>query len=742
MVLVKTVKNWILPSILCFLFSAIFLHNLQNLEINQLYLDLLTENASFSYFSDKVKAQNPITPQGLQFTFAETIDIPLDSDLNANQFTIKIRFIPETIQAIHFRLWGKPHSLDLSLLDTEFPFYKPGRNYTIEIIRSDDQLDVILQGKKINSEGLSNHRFSHLQIESVKSRFSLLSIDCRSDSNYESTNFSFAPFISTPGKIISLCILSTAFFILISGIYRIRRSRISPLNSTGIVLFFFVPVIAGTLFLTSERIVYTLFVFVAVSMIPLAIHWTGMLPAVAQRVSPVFVLLSISAGIFISLFNKHEIQWIAPAIAVAILSVIGVAYAYTKSRLLLFSRGFSRFLPALIPAALWIVFNLTAEPERQGLTAALIFTSTLMLTILVFASRNHLRSYSFWTLLFLALCLVSAENFAQNSQLPIFIEQVAPGKGYVPDKKLFFVPAEFFEEGSSLSIEKIDFRSGKTSLFPEAGTFRILSMGGSNTWGDAIDSNELTYSGQFKNCIKKQYPANRIEVINAGTKGYKLFQILQFYKHYCAQYHPDLIVLMVNTLDSELDLGPYTIRELWEMNNEGTLQNLKQTSPSEKSRAQSPHWVISLQKILKKSSLYNGLTRTVSKQKEGPLKPLSERFGLLKETNPAEEYRAHLQSFIELARKNGSRIVLVDEFYATYVKEEDKKGAKIREIMKQSAKEYSVGYIPLNDGFGARPDKMSLVFDYDKNHLNLKGHQEVASRICRFLIKNNYLNPD
>ena len=742
MVPVQSVKKWLFPYLIALLFSVAILFNVRNLQLDQLYLDQLSANPSFVYFSNKVKTENPFSPDGLRFTYSETIDISLSGIVQGDPFSVKIKFIPKTLRAIHFRLWGTPHSVDLSLLETDFPFFKPDKIYVIEILRQGDRLKLLLQGKPIREENLSNHKFSKLQVETLKSEFSLVSVSALSEPDNEASHFSFAPSVGSRIKFSSLSLLLAAFFMLLAFIENRRYPKLTQFQCLGVVLFFYVPLWCGTLFLNSEKVNFTLFALTATSLIPLIVHWIAAKQLTANRAAPVILLVLICIGIFISISNNHGRLFGASAICIALGSILGVAGVYAKSRGVHFILGLTRFLPALAPSAFWIVFNATTEPEKQGLTAALVLSSTVMMTFLVFMYRKHLRGYTFWLLLFLGLCLAGTENFAQSSRSTLFTKQLTEKGEFVHDEKLFFVPAHLFSNGNSFTIEKIGFRSGKTNLSPDTDTFRILSLGGSNTWGDTIDSNDMTYSGRLESCLKKQYPDKKIEVINAGTKGYKLFQILQFYKNYCASYNPDLIVLSANTLDSEVNLGPYTIRELWGMKNEGNLQEIGHTSRKDKSDSGSAHWVISLQKIFGKSTLYNGLTKAISRQKAGPLKPLSERFGALKDTNPPEEYSAHLESIIQMARRNGSRIVLVDEFYATYVKNEDKKGAKIREIMEQTAMKYQVGFVGLNDEFGTRPDKMSLVFDYDKNHLNLKGHKEVSERICRFLIKNDYITAD
>lgn len=103
---------------------------------------------------------------------------------------------------------------------------------------------------------------------------------------------------------------------------------------------------------------------------------------------------------------------------------------------------------------------------------------------------------------------------------------------------------------------------------------RIVMMGGSTVWGEHahhpfsgdIDNWE-TIAGHLERILNARAEARhektKVQVLNAGTVGYLLFQNLIYFNHYIAGFQPDLVIAMDghNDLDAlQLQIEPYRHR--------------------------------------------------------------------------------------------------------------------------------------------------------------------------------------
>jgi len=101
---------------------------------------------------------------------------------------------------------------------------------------------------------------------------------------------------------------------------------------------------------------------------------------------------------------------------------------------------------------------------------------------------------------------------------------------------------------------------------------RIVTTGGSTVWGeDAPDSpvpieidNKETIAAHLERILNMRASARgatcRVEVLNAGVVGYRLFQNLAYFNQYVGGFHPDLVIAMDghNDLDAlQMGIGFY-----------------------------------------------------------------------------------------------------------------------------------------------------------------------------------------
>ncbi len=93
------------------------------------------------------------------------------------------------------------------------------------------------------------------------------------------------------------------------------------------------------------------------------------------------------------------------------------------------------------------------------------------------------------------------------------------------------------------SINRFGFRSNgaaePTAQKPD-GVFRIIALGGSNTFGFAV-SDSQTWPAQLERVLNKKLPG-RFEVWNAGLSAYTMTQKVEYARQIVKKYSPDLVL--------------------------------------------------------------------------------------------------------------------------------------------------------------------------------------------------------
>ncbi len=397
------------------------------------------------------------------------------------------------------------------------------------------------------------------------------------------------------------------------------------------------------------------------------------------------------------------------------------------------------YLNIAIPTLAAFFVALIGRFEYLGLSCSLLLAALTLILLQLLALKKTMRGFIFVFLGVFGLTLICLETTLNFSALAPSAKAMNIGAAFEEHDGLFFAPGDLFDDNVSLNVAKLRFRNRTAKLKADPGVFRIITMGGSTTYGDGIEHNRHTWSGKLEKMLSEQLPDQQFEVLNGGVKGYNLFQVMLLFLRYAAEYNPDLLVLYLNTADSADTKGPYTYRELWRMKNEGQWSTIDELIKDE-SLPEPSGLVAGAQRVLHKVQLYNLLTKSVIKTREKSLKPLADRVGAIKEVNPAKDYRANLLEIIETCKNRGIRLVLVDEYEVDPNTNPESKGSRVRNIMKAEAEIHGVSYLGLNGDFQLREDSGKLVFPHDPAHLSHQGHIEVAKRIARHLLDEGLLH--
>jgi lysophospholipase L1-like esterase len=114
-----------------------------------------------------------------------------------------------------------------------------------------------------------------------------------------------------------------------------------------------------------------------------------------------------------------------------------------------------------------------------------------------------------------------------------------PYLGYVL-KPAWHTPAGAAQQCSHNSL---GFRGKETTWDKPAGTFRILTLGGSSTYGQSESKDDAVWSQRLETLLNERKPTERIEVVNGGVSGWTSFEMLGQLAFRGLDLSPDLVIV-------------------------------------------------------------------------------------------------------------------------------------------------------------------------------------------------------
>lgn len=286
--------------------------------------------------------------------------------------------------------------------------------------------------------------------------------------------------------------------------------------------------------------------------------------------------------------------------------------------------------------------------------------------------------------------------------------------------------------------------------------FRIVLMGGSTVWGDdahppmkGIITNEETIAAHLERYLNARRTSLgsplKIQVINAGVMGYRLFQDVAYFDYRVADFKPDLVIAIDghNDLDSlQLGVEPYRHKQdsVYDkaMNNPGIGDLFGQVI-----KFVETHSVF----IRKSLAAVKETANAVAVQGEGWRRQFDNPPGELQYKRWSDAYVTTARRFDSSVRISGGRLLLVvqaealGEQHKPFTPEE----VKIREVwkyygwlhavgrerlisvMREASKSHNLWFEDISDVFQGERDQVYL----DYTHLTSKGAQLVAERLGR-----------
>ena len=109
------------------------------------------------------------------------------------------------------------------------------------------------------------------------------------------------------------------------------------------------------------------------------------------------------------------------------------------------------------------------------------------------------------------------------------------------------------------SHNALGFRGKETTWEKPVGTFRILTLGGSSTYGQTESKDAAVWSQRLEDLLGERHPAQKIEVVNGGCSGWTSFEMLGQLAYRGLDLSPDLVVVYESVNDMRAAL--YTAAE-------------------------------------------------------------------------------------------------------------------------------------------------------------------------------------
>ncbi len=121
--------------------------------------------------------------------------------------------------------------------------------------------------------------------------------------------------------------------------------------------------------------------------------------------------------------------------------------------------------------------------------------------------------------------------YQPNTAFSSVYDPVGEDRGYLkPDGRV------------SYRINEHGFRGGPLSVDKQAGTFRVVCLGDSITFGEGVRE-EDTYPARLEKLLAASMPGRAVQVVNAGVQGYGTREEVALYFARCTKLKPDVVTL-------------------------------------------------------------------------------------------------------------------------------------------------------------------------------------------------------
>jgi len=292
--------------------------------------------------------------------------------------------------------------------------------------------------------------------------------------------------------------------------------------------------------------------------------------------------------------------------------------------------------------------------------------------------------------------------------------------------------------GESYKINSVGFRNTENALKKTPGTYRIMVIGDSFTFGQSVNLEEA-YPKQLERILKLENIS--CEVINCGTIGYNMWQYFEVLKRKVLLYSPDVVVLGLFLNDISESIAPNKKSKTW-----------KGSNPFERKRMSGlmsqfslSHLLSNLNYLLESKYRYRrgyAYLQGIEKRQKiftGP-KGKWYRIGYGKlEKEKYTEFRETLEKFILTSRSAGTQVIGLMIPDAGQLHDPDKQA--INRFFAHTHLEFGVPFIDVTPRFEMEKDPESLYLFPIDAHTSMKGHRLIAEAIAECIQEFGLFSP-
>lgn len=203
---------------------------------------------------------------------------------------------------------------------------------------------------------------------------------------------------------------------------------------------------------------------------------------------------------------------------------------------------------------LWLIvlamLHQQGSPNHADVVSLFGITTLIVFVINANVLQALLVRAEFWMVVFsIVVGLVAAEfvlvprlvddDFAKN----IRSATQPAGWRFVPHHYLGFI----VNYRTGINTDRYRHEGDVVVPKPE-GTYRIVAIGGSTTFGTSVDPHEA-YPQQLQQVLREEYDYTNVEVINAGHPDYSSWETLNNLQFRALDLQPDLVIIYQNTND-------------------------------------------------------------------------------------------------------------------------------------------------------------------------------------------------
>ena len=282
-----------------------------------------------------------------------------------------------------------------------------------------------------------------------------------------------------------------------------------------------------------------------------------------------------------------------------------------------------------------------------------------------------------------------------------------------------------FWHGAQVSINSLGIRNGEISPEKETGTYRILCLGNSVTFGYGTE-NDKTYVRVLETLLRERRPGPKFETINAGIGGFSTLQEWLFLKNIGVAFDPDLVTVAF-VLNDVLDMSTAQKRIDRAKRQKGVKESAEANEASFYGR-------------FRRTAMYHLFTLLMAHYKKW--EEARNVKNLVAVQYPSEEIernweqvQTHLSEITDLAAKNGFRVLLVVLPFRFQIEEDDPIRIPQDRLI-DLGNQIGMPVLDLLPVF--RENRDSDLF-LDTNHPTETGHRLVAEEIYEYMEKTGIL---